>query len=142
MCIRDRDNTSDAWEQSDMLIDGDLDTQSAVFGLGEENAIEFKMKQAPGRIADQLDSDTVVKEIVVEVRNVSKKYMNPAIRLSYSLWNHENALVPYQVSEQVNVTPDPRGSKDSMLVVVSNLAGAHLTYNDLINCRLRIWVDG
>ncbi len=136
------DNSSEAWEQTDMLIDGSLDTQSAVFGLGEENAVEFKVKPAPNRIADQLDADSVVKEIVIEIRKVAKKYMNPAIRLSYSLWNYENELVPYQVSTQTNVTPDPNGTKDSMMIVVSNLGGANLSYNDLINCRLRIWVDG
>lgn len=135
-------DTGSNWQDVDFIIDRSLETTTAAFGLGEENALVIETKLPPPRIREQLDPESVVKQLVVEVRGVEKQYMNPALILKYGVWDYTDPDNPVQVSRIVNVTPDALGVKHSNLVIVADLEGESLTYQDLNNCRLKIWADG
>jgi len=135
-------NTSGNWKDVDFIIDRNLSTSSSAFALGSNNELQIKTKQAPSKIHAALNSDTVVKQVEIELRQIRKKFMNPGLRLVYSLWNYRDPDNPVQVTEQTEVRPESVGTKDSRLIFAVDLAGDHITYDDLNNCRLRIWVDG
>jgi len=102
----------------------------------------IETKLPPPGIREQLDPESVVKQLVVEVRGVEKKYMNPALTLKYGVWDYVDPDNPVQVSKIVKVSPNALGVKHSNLVIVADLEGESLTYQDLNTCRLKIWADG
>lgn len=139
----DLENTGQAsWQDVDFIVDSSLETAAAAFGLGEEHVLEIKTKAAPGHIHSQLNDDSIVKELVVEVRGVEKKYLNPGLRLKYGLWDYTDPETPVQVSKIVSVSPERIGEKNSSLSIVADLQGEKITYKQLNSCRLRVWADG
>lgn len=135
-------DATQSWESADMLLDGNLETSTSGFAVGEDNYIEIKTKRAPSGIDSELEDDSLMKYMELEVRNASKKYMNPALKFKYSLWNYENELNPYQVTEETSIAPIGREPENSRLVFNVDMTDNNITYGDLNNMRLRLWVDG
>jgi hypothetical protein len=130
------------WQDIDFIVDTSLETAASSFGLGEEHVLEIASKPAPVSIDSQLTPESVVKTIMIEVRGISKKYMNPGLRLKYSLWSYKDPANPVQLSREVHVRPDGISPKDSNLQLNMDLEGQDITYDTLDHCRLRIWSDG
>lgn len=134
-------NESGNWEDVDFVIDTNTSTATTAFATGVNNKLEIKTKPAPDKIHSKLSGGSIVKYIEIEIRNISKKYMNPGLRFLYSLWNYTDPLNPVQVTKNVTVRPASK-AEDSRQIASVDLAGQNITYDDLNNCRLRIWVDG
>lgn len=134
-------NPSNSWEDIDFVLDGNMGTTTSGYAVGEENYIEIKTKRAPQDIDNQLNDSSVMKYMEIEVRNVAKKYMNPALKFKYSLWNYENELNPYRITSDIVLSPKGSAPENSKLVFNVNLADTYVTYADLNNARLRIWVE-
>jgi hypothetical protein len=132
----------ETWQDVDFIVDSSLDTSASSFGLGEEHVLEIASKPAPASIDSKLTPESVVKQIVIEVRGITKKYMNPGLKLKYSLWNYKDAQNPVQLSQEVQVRADGVNQKDSTLKLKVDLDGQDMTYDTLNHCRLRIWSDG
>ena len=133
---------TNTWEDIDFVLDGNMNTTTSGFAVGEDNYIEIKTKRAPQNIDNQLTDSSTMKYMEIEVRNVAKKYMNPALKFKYSLWNYKNELNPYRITNDVTMSPKSSVPENSKLIFNVNLVNKHLTYDDLNNARLRIWVDG
>ena len=134
-------NESGNWEDVDFIIDSDTSTSSTAFAVGIENKIEIKTKPAPDKIHQEMNGSNVVKYIEIEIRDIRKKYMNPGLRFQYSLWNYTDPLNPVQVTKNVTIRP-ANAAENSKQRAYVDLTGQNITYDDLNNCRLRIWVEG
>jgi len=135
-------NESQNWEDVDFVIDKNTSTSALAFALGIENDIQVKTKPANEKIHAQLSPGSVVKYLEIELRNIAKKYMNPGLRLIYSLWSYKDPLNPVRLTKDVSIRPKGAAPEDSRLIVSLDLAGQNITYDILNNSRLRIWVEG
>lgn len=135
-------SSSDGWKDVDFILDGDLTTHATATKLGSDNDIQIKLKPAAGALASQITGSSVLKQLNITIRGVTKRYMNPGLKFNYSLWNYLDPDNPQQVSPVGVIQPQGTSGDDDTMALRLNMNGNPITYDDLNNCRLRIWISG
>jgi hypothetical protein len=129
-------DTQSSWTDKELLIDGDAAQQSTLTRIGEDGAILVKFKDAdPGQ---SIDDDDTVKDIAIDIRGISKIYINPGLIIKIGLYDYTDSANPVGLTDITELLLSDSLPIDTQITLSSKPDGTPLKYSDLNECYLKI----
>jgi len=132
-------DTQSSWTDASLLIDGDPAQQSTLTRIGEDGAILVKFKDPQPDLL--IDDDDTVKDIAIDIRGISKVYINPGLTLKLSLYDYTDPLAPVALTPATELLLSDSLPIDTQITLSKNLSGESIKYSDLKECYLKIWAE-
>ena len=131
---------NDAWSAEDSIISVDLQQEATIQKIGEENALKIGLKVAPSDLNPQ--DNHRIKSIIIELRNLRKRYINPALRVHFAVYN-DNVTPAVKLSKtySFSTTDSDTLINDSIDIRFKSDDKTVITYGEVRKSYLKVWAE-